>query len=216
MSGQHFEFLKSALNEAGVDPVKAAELDKQWAPTYDEDAATLRQGKPPSAHLVDKMAALITDHEASTILDLGCETGIAGERFHRYGFKHVDALDGVKEMLDVAHTTGLYRQHIEQLLCPDTKIPVEDNTYHAILSAGVFLCHVSGAVFPELVRITKPGGVIIFDAWIHTEEQRVALNDHTQKLVNQGKWVQLEHSVGQNHFTNVNRNCPEQFVFRVC
>lgn len=215
MSGQHFEFLKSALNEAGVDPVKATELYKQWAPTYDQDVATLRHDKPPRAHLlVDKMAALITDHEASTILDLGCGSGIAGERFHRYGFKHVDALDGVKEMLDVARTTGLYRQHIEQLLYPDTKIPVEDNTYDAILSAGVLPCHVSGAVFLELVRITKPGGVIIFDAWIHTEEQRVALNDHTQKLVNQSKWVQLEHSVGQNHFTNF--NCPELFVFRVC
>ena len=46
---------------------------------------------------------------------------------------------------------------------PDSKTPIEDNTYDAMLcSAGMFPGSIVPQAFKELLRIVKPGGIL---AW---------------------------------------------------
>ena len=151
------------------------------------------------------------------ILDVACGTGMGGKHFLEHGFKNVDGLDGVKEMLDVAGTKGYYREHIVHMLDPSTPIPVQDNTYDGLIAAGVVTVHVTGAVLQDLIRITKPGGVIAFDAY-QSEGREKVLDDFIDDLVKEGKWMEVERSAYKSWiWDDASRpSVAEYFVFRVC
>ncbi len=97
---------------------------------------------------------------AGPLLDAGAGTGLIGEWLEILGYPVADALDLSAGMLAVAKRKGLYRDLVQAAL--GTPLPFETDRYAAVISAGVFTSgHVGAEGLDELLRITRPGGVIV-------------------------------------------------------
>jgi ubiquinone/menaquinone biosynthesis C-methylase UbiE len=94
----------------------------------------------------------------SRILDVGAGTGIIGSLLKNYGYDNIDGLDASQKMLDLAKEKNCYKNLINTIVSPNTKLPIENKTYDVIIMAGV-LCpgHISIDAFNEILRITKSG-----------------------------------------------------------
>ncbi|MGC6517898.1 MAG: class I SAM-dependent DNA methyltransferase [Candidatus Puniceispirillaceae bacterium] len=131
---------------------------EKWADSYDSDndeaLGTVSQPncvRLLSQHLPDKQAY---------VLDVGCGTGIVGTYLKSVGYHHFDGVDLSPHMLLHAKNKG-YQKLIEASL--NDKLPIADNTYDGVLCVGVFTHgHVTSNGLSELVRITKPSGLICF------------------------------------------------------
>ena len=71
----------------------------------------------------------------SKILDCGAGTGLIGEILRaRYNFTgHIDALDGSKEMLDVAQEKKVYNGFICSFIGNGATVPIDDSMFVANL-----------------------------------------------------------------------------------
>jgi predicted TPR repeat methyltransferase len=132
---------------------------KDWATDYDNDTVG-RFGYV--AHVATAEALnKVLDSKDAYILDAGCGTGLVGEELVKLGYSTMDALDYSQEMLDEAEQKNIYKRHMQVDL--SKPLDIEDNFYGAIVCTGTFTYgHVKAHAFDELVRITKPGGIICF------------------------------------------------------
>jgi len=133
---------------------------KSWAGDYDSDllGSFGYVAHIASARALDCALGSKTD---AVIIDAGSGTGLVGEELKKLGYTTMDALDYSREMLDESEKKGIYRTHIQA----DMSKPLElaDNSYDAVVCTGTFTYgHVDADAFDELVRVTKPGGVICF------------------------------------------------------
>ncbi len=132
---------------------------KDWAADYDADTVG---SFGYVAHIATaKALEKAMENRDCRILDAGCGTGLVGEVLQEMGYTNMDALDYSQEMLEEARTKKVYREHMQADLSKPLDIP--DNAYDAIVCTGTFTYgHVDAKAFDELVRITKPEGVIVF------------------------------------------------------
>ena len=131
---------------------------EEWAQNYDSDNDQLlgTVSQPQSVKLVVKE---LEDKNAEMI-DIGCGTGLVGEHLKAFGFKNFDGIDISEKMLEIAKTRG-YRKLLLGSLNKD--LPIYNNTYDVTFCVGVFTHgHVKSDRVSELLRITKPGGLICF------------------------------------------------------
>lgn len=132
---------------------------KDWAGDYDADTVG-RFGYVAHIASADALDKVLTDKNAS-ILDAGCGTGLVGEELARKGYTALDALDYSQEMLDEAERKKVYRRHTQADL--SKPLSIDDDSYDAVVCTGTFTYgHVDAKAFDELVRITRPGGIICF------------------------------------------------------
>ena len=138
----------------------AVDVYREWAADYDDDVfGTL------AFTGTDRIVELFAQHQHERtvpVVDLGCGTGVAGDRLHDYGFTTVDGIDISAEMLDVAASRHVYRQ----LLTADLMAPVPwpSGSYGGAVSAGTFTSgHVGPGALPEIVRLLQPGAIV---AWV--------------------------------------------------
>ena len=95
------------------------------------------------------------------ILDAGAGTGLLGVALVEGGFTRLDALDLSPAMLEEARRKGVYGALIEARL--GERLPYETDLYDGVVSAGVLTTgHAPASSLDELVRITRPGGHIVF------------------------------------------------------
>jgi predicted TPR repeat methyltransferase len=128
-----------------------------WAKSYDADMARAGYRHPSIA------LALMARHlpcGATPVLDAGAGTGLLGEWLGIMGYAHVEALDISEGMLAVAASKGCYAAlHRAALGGP---LPFADNHFAAIVAVGVFSTgHVGANGLDELIRICRPGGVLV-------------------------------------------------------
>ena len=92
------------------------------------------------------------------ILDVACGTGYY---FESYPQKEIYGIDISKEML--AHAKGK-RNVVSVQVADAEKLPFKDNFFDATISTR-FIMHIPNhkKVIEEMVRVTKPGGKIVFD-----------------------------------------------------
>jgi SAM-dependent methyltransferase len=138
-------------------PEEVAAAYDAWAATYEADMAASGYRHPTIA------LALLARHlpvGAGSILDAGVGTGLMGQWLPLVGYPLVDGLDLSAGMLAVAAKKGVYRAlHRLALGGP---LPFADGAYAGIVSTGVFTTgHVGAEALPELIRICRPGGVIV-------------------------------------------------------
>lgn len=156
MSDSRHEGALGAVYQAkGVDEVAA--LYDSWSQTYDHEMAVAGY-RHPSICL-----ALLARHlprGASPLLDAGAGTGLIGEWLGIMGYPHVEALDISEGMLAKAAEKGAYKAF--HRLALGGPLPFSDGHFAGIVSAGVFTSgHVGVEGLDELIRICRPGGVIV-------------------------------------------------------
>jgi SAM-dependent methyltransferase len=138
-------------------PEEIARIYDDWAASYDAEMA--RAGyQHPSICL-----ALLARHlprGAAPLLDAGAGTGLLGEWLATLGYSQVEALDISPGMLAVAKAKNVYTAlHNLALGGP---LPFADGHFAGVISAGVFTTgHVGTEGLGELIRVCRPGGVIV-------------------------------------------------------
>ncbi|NEP78534.1 MAG: class I SAM-dependent methyltransferase [Okeania sp. SIO3B3] len=112
------------------------------------------------------------------MLDAGSGTGLAGKVLYEYGYTNLVAIDISEEMLYKARQKNIYTELYKQVLGETLDFPT--NFFDAIICVGVFTySHAPNSAFDELIRITKPGGYIIF-----TEKLRYKASPFMEKEEN--------------------------------
>ena len=138
-------------------PEDVAALYDRWADTYDAEMAVAGYRHPTIC------LALLARHlprGAAPLLDAGVGTGLIGEWLGITGYPHVEGLDISAGMLAKAAEKGAYRALHNLAL--GGALPFADGHFAGIVSAGVFTTgHVGAEGLDELVRICRPGGVIV-------------------------------------------------------
>lgn len=139
----------------GVDEV-VAKYDK-WVSFYDEEH--LRNGW---RILLNHFAYTLNLHLPSEakILDVGCGTGLLAKELNSYNFQNLHGIDISEESLKVAENLNIYQSlSVEEL---GKKLDFPDNSFDAWVSSGVFTRkQVPLNAFEELIRILKPGGLMM-------------------------------------------------------
>jgi MFS family permease/SAM-dependent methyltransferase len=113
-----------------------------------------------SPRAVAEVARRLLEPEAA-VLDAGAGTGLLGVELARAGFQKLDALDMSGGMLDQAAGKGVYRDL--QIGTLGETLDYETGSYDGVVSAGVLTAgHAPATTLDELVRVTRPGGHVIF------------------------------------------------------
>jgi predicted TPR repeat methyltransferase len=170
-----------AVYDAGK-PEDVAALYDAWATTYDAEMAKFGYRHPAIC------LALLSRHlprGAAPLLDAGAGTGLVGEWLALVGYPDVEALDISPGMLAVAAQKKCYRK-LHHLALGGT-LPFAHHSYAGIISTGVFTTgHVGAEALDELVRICRPGGVIVLTVknpvWDAGFIQRIEAFEHTGVL----------------------------------
>ncbi|MDB4223245.1 class I SAM-dependent methyltransferase [Granulosicoccus sp.] len=139
---------------------------KAWASQYDEDLK--RKGYIAPIISVDLLKVHIQS-AGTTVYDAGCGTGKVGALLRELGYTNITGADFSEDMLKLAKLSG----HYSELLNADFTTPIKqaDNSFSAAISVGVYSSLLDGIFIQELVRIVKPGGVVVLSCRpVHYEE----------------------------------------------
>ena len=164
-------------------PEEIAALYDGWAETYDSEMAMAGYRHPTIC------LALLARHlpqGTSPLLDAGAGTGLIGEWLGIIGYPHVEALDISEGMLAQAARKGAYKAF--HCLALGGPLPFADGHFGGIVSAGVFTSgHVGAEGLDELIRICRPGGVLVLTVkdtlWDGGFAERIASLESTGALV---------------------------------
>ena len=128
-----------------------------WAETYEAEMAAAGYRHPA---ICLALLARWLPRGAGPILDAGAGTGLVGEWLGLVGYPAAEALDISQGMLDVAARKGVYAAlHLGALGGP---LAFEDGRFAAVIATGVFTTgHVGAEALPELLRVVRPGGVLV-------------------------------------------------------
>ena len=106
------------------------------------------------------------------ILDVGAGTGALAQALLQKGKFCIEATDISEEMLKVAESKKIYERSFLSDLTEE--IPMENDIYDGVVSSGTFTHgHVGPSAMVELVRVTKPGGLVTISV---NEKHWIALN----------------------------------------
>ena len=130
-----------------------------WAPQYDADMH--RYGYCLPSRMVDEAHRHIGNHRA-LLLDVGAGTGLLGHALRTGGYINLVGLDPSLGMLRQARAKMVYKLRLQ--MAWGSFAALADHRFDAILAAGVFKAgHAAPDAMAELVRLVRPGGIIIFD-----------------------------------------------------
>ncbi len=177
-----------------------------WAKRYDTEMATLGYRHPTIC------LAMLTRHlprGEGPVLDAGAGTGLLGEWMDIVGYKNAEALDISEGMLEVARSKNVYSAFHVAALGETLDLP--SDRYAGVVSAGVFTTgHVGKEGFAELVRITRPGGIIV--ATIKDTLWNGEVGEHVKTLVSDGTWEVLEETPSYVSMPNRPDTVPSRAV----
>ena len=155
-----------SLKTEGLEGVYAATTPEEirtgyegWAGSYDADNIAKGFRLPQMAAA---FAARHVPRDAAPVLDAGCGTGLVAESLAILGYRDIVGLDISPAMLEAARALGVYAALHERAL--GTELPMADGEFAAFLCIGSFgPGHAPPESLDELARVTRPGGVGIFN-----------------------------------------------------
>lgn len=157
--------------ESDATPDEIASYYDDWAGSggYDDDVAGWGYQAP------ERVAAMAADHlrdDPGAVLDAGCGTGRAGSALRAVGITDLTGGDFTPASVDAARARGVYDQvdHLDL----NARLEFDDDVFAVVVSVGVFSYLAdTAATIRELLRITAPGGAVIFtqrtDLWTERE-----------------------------------------------
>ena len=138
--------------------VELSDRYDQWAKDYDSDL------EQDFGWLGPKRAADVFAQYVPTgarVLDAGAGTGLVGQVLSTMGFRDLVAMDLSRGMLDEAARKGVYKE-FHQMVMGDP-LDFATSSFAAVISVGVLTVgHAPASSLDELVRITRPGGHVVF------------------------------------------------------
>jgi predicted TPR repeat methyltransferase len=138
-----------------------------WAEDYDTDLQNFGYRYPA---VLAGLAGRHLDPREGPILDAGAGTGLIGEMLAILGFDELVGIDMSDGMLAVARRKGIYAR-LENMVLGEP-LDFADDDFAAVVSTGVLTVgHAPAASMDELVRVTRPGGHLIFSLTVRTYEQ---------------------------------------------
>lgn len=155
-------FFEIAYSLKDTDETRA--MYDRWAKVYDRDLQNGEYQQP--ARCAEALAGHLPV-EGAKILDVGCGTGLSGLALAERGYIGIDGCDLSQGMLDRANELEIYGR---LFACDLNKPPLDvaDQHYDGVTAVGVFsFGHIMPDAVDELLRITKPQGLVI-----------IGLNDH--------------------------------------
>lgn len=181
-----------------------------WAQDYDADVHAFGRILPS---VVLGLSSRHLPHDGGPILDAGAGTGVMGELLSLLGFKQLDALDISPGMLKVAESKGVYKKLIQATL--GEPLDIADNHYSGVVLVGVFTkSHAGPESLEELLRITKPGGVMTFTVTHPVYES--GFQKKMEELEKTGRWSLLEITPEfATHARSSNAPMAHAFAYRV-
>lgn len=141
---------------AATNAAEVARTYDAWADTYDAEMATLGYRHPTIC------LALLARHlrPGGPVLDAGAGTGLIGEWLKLVGYGPVEGVDLSAGMLAAAARKGVYDRLAEGDLT--RRLPFEDGRFAGCVCSGVFTTgHVGAEGLDELLRVLRPGGVLV-------------------------------------------------------
>ena len=159
----------------------------EWSPKYDQELVNQCNYVAPQK-VVTVLSGFVSPD--AKILDAGAGTGLVGEILQQNGYSNLEGIDISAEMLEQAQVKHVYTSLYQKVMGEPLGFPAD--TFDAITSVGVFTYgHAPSSSFDELIRITKPGGYILFTLRLDFYEN----SDFPQKLTaleESGKWQLVE------------------------
>ena len=171
------------------DNRELAERYDEWAKHYDADLERDFDWRGPKRTAESFAGYVPTD---ARVLDAGAGTGQVGEFLHELGYRNMVAIDISSGMLEEARMKGVYIELRQMVMGEPLDFP--DDSFDAVVSVGVLtLGHAPVSSLDELVRVTKPGGHIVFTLRPDIYEKG-GFKEKQSALETAGMWVLVETS----------------------
>ncbi len=191
--------VESTTLAAAFSARDAGELEAryaEWAETYDAENAAAGYRNP---QLCAAFFARYVPPDARPILDAGCGTGLAGDCLRVLGYHGLTGIDLSRPMLAHAEALGFYDHLLPMVLGEPLDFP--DAHFAAVIATGVFTeGHAPHSSFDELIRITRPGGHLVFNVRDDIYEQQ-GFRERQHALETAGLWRLRERSDPFRPFT---------------
>jgi predicted TPR repeat methyltransferase len=163
-------------------PEQTSKIYDGWSDDYEKHMGSAGYTHPAM------VAAMLARHQppgGAPMLDAGAGTGIMGQLLIALGYPNVTGFDASEGMLAHAATKDIYQDLRHGLL--GERLDYDDNTFASTVASGVFTQgHAPLDGLDELVRVTRPGGHIVFSvARTYLGE---AIETKARELEDAGKW----------------------------
>jgi SAM-dependent methyltransferase len=159
----------------------------QWAKDYDADLNE-EFGYVSPQMAVDLFTRYV--HKGARILDAGAGTGLVGDLLAKQGYRNLVAIDLSLGMLEKAREKDAYRELHRMVLGETLDFP--NASFDAVISVGVLtLGHAPASSLDELIRVTKPGGYIVYTLRPDVYRDHGFKQKH-DALEAEGKWMLAE------------------------
>jgi SAM-dependent methyltransferase len=161
----------------------------QWAADYDYDLTQAMPSRGPEISV--EFFTRYVAREAK-ILDAGAGTGIVGEILAKQGYADLVAMDLSQGMLEKARERNVYRELHQKVM--GEPLDFATDSFDATICVGVLTVgHAPASSLDELVRITRPGGYIVFT--LHTDTyENSGFKEKLAALESEGMWQLVEKS----------------------
>ena len=161
----------------------------QWARDYEADLERdfAWQGPEVAAEIFAKYVS-----KDAKILDAGAGTGLVGIFLAKKGYSNIVAMDLSTGMLEEAKKKNVYREFHQMVM--GEKLDFPTGSFDSTISIGVLTVgHAPASSLDELVRVTRPGGYIVFSLRPDVYEGS-GFKEKMTGLENDGKWRLVEAS----------------------
>jgi len=171
------------------DGQEAGELYDRWAEDYERAVSSWGYTTPAVA--VGLFGRYVKP-EGGTVLDAGAGTGITGEVLTLLGYRDLIGIDVSQDMLELARRKGVYRELCQMELGGRLNFPTD--AFTAVVATGVFAAgHAPPESFEDLIRVTEPGGYVIFSVRTDVYEDG-GFKEKQEALEREEQWQLLEMS----------------------
>jgi predicted TPR repeat methyltransferase len=164
-----------------------AERYDEWAESYDKELEEDYGWQIPQL-MAEELSGFTPVNER--ILDAGAGTGLVGQFLGSLGYGNLVAMDLSSEMLNKAREKGVYQEFHQMDLGETLDFP--DDSFDAVVCAGVLtFSHAPARSLYEMVRVTKPGGHILYSLRTDAYES-MGFEGITDELKSRQKWKLVE------------------------
>jgi predicted TPR repeat methyltransferase len=166
---------------------EVAEIYDNWAEDYER--RILGYGYSTPAVTAGFFGRYVKPEDGA-VLDAGAGTGITGAVLEPLGYRDLVGIDISPNMLELAREKGVYKDLRQMELGGPLDFP--SDAFAAIVSTGVFAAgHAPPESFEELIRVSKPGGYVIFSVRTDVYVEG-GFKEKQEALEREGRWQLVE------------------------